>query len=150
MSRFKFHFEKKSSGLFGSILKGLGIAVGVLAIAAATVFTCGAGLAVAAGTATTFATAISAGGAAVGAAIGAAATVVTAVTGISAAGAAATALVVGSALVGTAATIATLGAVQEVRYAVSRAFAKVELNGRKTECPGGYYIEESSDSRRLV
>jgi len=29
-------------------------------------------------------------------------------------------------------------------------FAKVELNGRKTECPSGYYIEESDDSRKLT
>lgn len=110
LSRFKFQFEKKSSGLFGSILKGLAIAVGVVAIAAATVFTCGAAGAVLAGA--TLAGAISAGGAAVGAALGIAAGTIGAITGIAAGSmAAGAALVVGTVAVGTAATIAALGAV---------------------------------------
>jgi hypothetical protein len=141
LSRFQFKFEKKHSSLFGSILKGVAIGIGVVALAAATVFTCGAAGAIVAGA--TLAASVAAGAAAVGTALAAVAGVV----GVSAAMAAV--VVTGGVAVGTAATLATLGAVQELRYGLGRTFAKVELNGRKTECPSGYEIKESSESRLL-
>ena len=64
LSRYSFHFKKKSSGLFGKILKGIAAGVGVVAIAAACVFTAGAGAAVLAGA--SLSGAITAGSTAIG------------------------------------------------------------------------------------
>jgi hypothetical protein len=144
ITRYQFRFKKKSSGLWGSILKGALIAAAVVTVAAAVVFTCGAaGVAVGAGA--TVAGAVSAG---VGAITGAAGTIAGAVglglTGVAAAGA-----IAGAAVVGTAATIATLGAIQEVRYISSRTFSKKELKGRNTRCPSGYKIVETDESRLI-
>ena len=165
LSRYSFKFEKKHSGLFGSILKGVLIGVGVVALAAATVFTCGAAGAIVAGA--TLAAAASAGA---GAVVAAAAAVGSVVAGASIAAAAAAAgtttaaiiaagtavsatigaIAIGAvATVGVAATIATLGAIQEVRYGVGRIFAKKKLDGRNTKCPSGYKIVETDDSRKL-
>jgi hypothetical protein len=166
LSRYSFKFEPKHSGLFGSILKGIAIGVGVVALAAATVFTCGAAGAIIAGA--TLAGAVSAGAGAVvtvAAAVGsvvagssiaaAAATAGTTVAAMAAAGTAVSAtigaIVIGAAAtVGVAATIATLGAIQEVRYGVGRIFVKKKLDGRNTKCPSGYKIVEVDDSRKLV
>ena len=143
LSRFQFKFERKHSSLFGSILKGVAIGIGVVALAAATVFTCGAvGAAVAAGA--TLASTVAAGASAVGVALAGVAGAV----GVSSAVAAIA--ITGTVAVGTASTLATLGAIQELRYGLGRTFNKVELNGRKTECPSGYEIEESSESRLLT
>jgi hypothetical protein len=149
ISRYSFKFEKKSSGLFGSILTGVLIGVGVVALAAATVFTAGAAGAIVGGA--SLAAAASAGASAVGVAVGTAAGLIGAATGIGlgtfAAGSAA---VLATVAVGTAATIATLGAIQEVRYMVGRAFAKKKLDGRNTVCPSGYKIVETDESRKLT
>jgi len=146
--RYTFKFEKKHSGLFGSILTGLAIAVGVVALVAATIFTCGAAGAVAAGTAASIGGAISAGALAVAAAAGVAAATVGIGAGVSFA--AASAIMAGAVVAGTALTIATLGAIQEVRYGIGRMFAKCSLNGRATQCPSGYRIVETDDSRQLT
>lgn len=149
LNRYSFEFKKKSSSLWGSILKGVAIGVGIVALAAATVFTCGAAGAIAAGA--TLAAAATAGATTVAAAAGVVAGTIATITGISAATAAAgAALIVGTVAVGTAATIATLGAIQEVRYAVGRTFAKKKLEGRNTRCPSGYKIVETNNSRKLT
>jgi len=135
--------------LFGSIFKGVLIGVGVVALAAATVFTCGAAGAIAAGA--TLAAAASAGASAVAVAVGTAAGLIAGVTGIGLGSLAlGSAAVVATVTVGTAATIATLGTIQEVRYAIGRAFAKKKLNGRNTQCPSGYKIVETDESRLLT
>ena len=153
LKRYSFKFEKKRSGLFGSILKGMAIAVGVVAIAAATVFTAGAAGAIIAGTATTLAGAMSAGISAVAVAAGVGGMVVGATAvGAMSAGALAgigIATLAGVAAVGTAVSIAALGAVQDIRYGVNRMFSKCSLNGRNTQCPSGYKIVENDDSRHL-
>jgi len=59
-------------------------------------------------------------------------------------------IVTAAAVVGTAATMATLGVIDEVRYAVSRTFTKIKLDGRNTECPSGYNMDETEDSRKLT
>ncbi|MBR2247237.1 MAG: hypothetical protein IJ880_09465 [Bacilli bacterium] len=149
LSRYSFQFEKKKSSLFGSILKGVAIGVGIVALAAATVFTCGAAGAIAAGA--TLAAAATAGATAVATVAGVVAGTIAAVTGISAATlAAGSTLIVGTVAVGTAATIAALGAVQEIRYGVGRIFAKKKLDGRNTKCPSGYKIVETDESRKVV
>jgi len=55
-----------------------------------------------------------------------------------------------AATVGVAATITALGAIQEVRYGIGRAFAKKKLEGRNTKCPSGYKIVENDESRLLT
>ena len=149
LSRYSFRFEKKHSGLFGSILSGIAIGIGVVALAAATVFTAGAAGAIAAGA--TLAAAAASGASAVATAVGLAAGVIGATVGIGAATlAASSALVVGTVAVATAATIATLGAIQEIRYGTGRLFAKKKLDGRNTQCPSGYKIVETDESRKLT
>jgi len=59
------------------------------------------------------------------------------------------AIVAGAAVAGTAATMATIGAIQEARYALGRAFSKVEMHGRSTKAPSGYKIVETDESRLL-
>jgi hypothetical protein len=59
-------------------------------------------------------------------------------------------LIVGTAAAITATTIGVLGAIQETRYGIGRVFAKKELKGRNTECPSGYKIVETEDSRKLT
>lgn len=144
ITRYQFKFEKKKSGLWGSILKGVLIAAAVVAVAAVTVFTCGAAGAVLAGTAT-IGGAVSAGAAAIGTVVGTVAGTVGLGTGF----VAASGIITGAAIVGTAATIATLGTIQEIRYAVGRTFAKKKLEGRNTKCPSGYKIVETEESRLL-
>ena len=149
VSRYSFHFKKKRSGLFGSILGAMAIAVGIVALAAATVFTCGAAGAIAAGVA--LSSAVAAGAAAVGTAAAVVAGAIGAITGITAASlAVGSALIVGTAVVVTAASLAVLGTIQEIRYGVGRLFAKKKLDGRNTKCPSGYTIEEDDESRKLT
>lgn len=144
LSRYSFHFKKKSSGLFGKILKSIAVGVGVVAIAAACVFTAGAGAAVLAGA--SLSGAITAGSAAIGGilvAAGAAGVGIGTTLGIAGATAAGTGLAVG-------ATLATLGVIQEVRYGTNRIFSKKKLDGRNTKCPKGYKIVENDESRKLT
>lgn len=145
--RYSFHFKKKHSGLFSSILKGALIGVAVVGLAAATVFTAGAAGAVIAGA--TLSGAITAGTTALGGvlvAAGAATTglgLATGVVGASAIIAAGTGVVAGV-------TIGALGIIQETRYATNRMFEKTTLNGRSTSCPSGYKIVEDDESRQLT
>ena len=144
--RYSFHFEKKHSGLFSSILKGFAIGVAIVGLAAATVFTCGAAGAIVAGA--TLAGAISSG-------VGALGTVL-AVTGATAALAGAvgavgaTAIVAGT--VGTVVAASILGAAvnQEIINSIKQTFAVKKLDGRNTECPSGYKIVEDDESRTIT
>ena len=151
LSRYQFKFKKKSSSLFGGILKGMAIAVGVVALAAATVFTAGAAGALAAGA--TIAGAASAGVSSLAMAAGIGGVVVgaAAVETMSAAALVGigTATVAGAAAVTTGAVMALAGGVQETRYAIGRLFAKKKLDGRNTKAPSGYKIVETEDSRKL-
>ena len=150
LSRYKFKFEKKKSGLFKSILTGVAIAAAVVVVAAATVFTCGAaGAALAAGAATSgvIGGAVTAGAAAIGTVCG----TIGAAVGLGSIGVAATAgIIAGATIVGTAVTMATLGVIQEVRYGAQRLFATKKLDGRNTKCPSGYKIVETDESRKLT
>ena len=149
LRRYTFYFKKKHSGLFGSILKGMAIGIGVVALAAAVVFVPGAVGAIAAGS--SIGTAVSAGAATVATAIGTAAGFISGVTGIGLGSLAlGSAAIVTTVAVGTAATIGVLGAIQEVRYGVGRVFAKKKLDGRNTKCPSGYKIVETDESRKLT
>lgn len=146
LKRYSFEFKQKSSALFGKILKAVAIGVGVVALAATTVFTAGAAAAIVGGAtaiagATAGATTIStiagtiAGTVGLGVGLGTVGTI---------------AVVAGA--VGAAAGIVTAaaGGIQELRYGVASMFAKKTLNGRKTQAPSGYKIVETSDSRKLT
>ena len=150
LSRYKFKFEKKKSGLFKSILTGVAIAAAVVTVAAATVFTCGAaGAVLGAGAAASGVVggAVAAGAAAIGTVCG----TIGAAVGLGAIGVAATAgIIAGATIVGTAVTMATLGAIQEVRYGAQRLFTTKKLDGRNTKCPSGYKIVETDESRKLT
>lgn len=172
LNRYSFTLEKKSSSLFSKILKATAITVGVCALAAACVFTAGAAAAAAAGA--TLASSVAAGAAALasvataiagfvgvagvaaavaGTAAGAAAVAAGAAV-ISAGAAIATSLAIIGVATGVVATsvavsMASAGVAQEVRYALSRAHSKVELKGKNTEIPSGYYRKETDDSRKL-
>jgi hypothetical protein len=131
----------------------IGIAVGACVLAAATIVTCG-GFAVAAGVAAgAVATAGAAGGVAGAiaggvAALGVVVGTIGSVVGLS--GAIAGAVIAGTIVAGTAVTIATLGAIQEIRYGIGRMFAVKKLEGRNTRCPSGYEIVETDKSRKLT
>ena len=151
LSRYQFKFKKKSSSLFGSILKGMTIAVGVVALAAATVFTAGAAGALVAGA--TVAGAASAGVSALAVAAGVGGVVVGAAAVETMTAAAlvgiGTATIAGAAAVATGTVMALAGGVQETRYAIGRLFAKKKLDGRNTKTPSGYKIVETDESRKL-
>lgn len=146
LNRYSFEFKKKSSSLFGKILKAVAIGVGVVALATATVFTAGAAGALVAGA--TMAGAVTAGASTVGTIAGTIAGTI----GLGASLGTAGTLAVGAGAVGAAAglSVATAGGIQELRYGVASIFAKKTLNGRATQAPSGYKIQETSDSRRLV
>ena len=147
LSRYSFHFKKKSSGLFGKILKGIAIGVGVVAVAAACVFL-GAGVgAIAAGA--TLVGGITAGSAAIGGILVAAGATTTGL-GLSLGIAGATAAIAAGTGLAVGATLATLGVIQEVRYGTNRIFSKKKLDGRNTKCPKGYKIVENDESRKLT
>ena len=139
LTRYSFKFKKKSSGLFGKILKGVAIGVGVVALAAATVVTAGGAL----GAAGIIAGGAMAGTAAVTTAAGAIAGVV-GLTGVAAVGA-----VTAAVGVAVGAGIAIAGGIQELRYGVASIFAKKKLDGRNTQPPAGYKLVETDDSRKL-
>lgn len=146
LNRYSFEFKKKSSSLFGKILKAVAIGVGVVALAAATVFTAGAAAAVAAGT--TMAGAVTAGASTLGTIAGTIAGTVGLGAGLGTAGT----LAVGAGAVGAAAgiSVATAGGIQELRYGIASIFAKKTLNGRATQAPSGYKIAETESSRKLT
>ena len=109
----------------------MAIGIGVVALAAATVFTCGAAGAIAAGA--SIGAAASAGVASIATAIGTAAGFIAGATGIGLGSLAlGSAAIITTVAVGTAATIGVLGAIQEVRYSIGRDFAKKKLDGRNT------------------
>ena len=146
LNRYSFEFKKKSSSLFGKILKAVAIGVGVVALAAATVFTAGATAAVAAGA--TMAGAVTAGASTLGTIAGTIAGTVGLGAGLGTAGT----LAVGAGTVGAAAglSVATAGGIQELRYGIASIFAKKTLNGRATQAPSGYKIAETESSRKLT
>lgn len=146
LNRYSFEFKKKSSSLFGKILKAVAIGVGVVALAAATVFTAGAAAAVAAGA--TMAGAVTAGASTLGTIAGTIAGTVGLGAGLGTAGT----LAVGAGAVGAAAglSVATAGGIQELRYGIASIFAKKTLNGRATQAPSGYKIAETESSRKLT
>ena len=146
LNRYSFEFKKKSSSLFGKILKAVAIGVGVVALAAATEFTAGAAAAVAAGA--TMAGAVTAGATTLGTIAGTIAGTVGLGAGLGTAGT----LAVGAGAVGAAAglSVATAGGIQELRYGVASIFAKKTLNGRATQAPSGYKIVETESSRKLT
>ena len=142
LHRYSFHFKKKHSGLFSSILKGVVIGVAVVGLAAATVFTAGAVGAAVAGA--SLAGAVSAGaGAVVSAAAAVGATV-----GL--AGAAASVAVSTAVPVATALVMTSIAVAQEIRYGFNRVFATKKLDGRNTTCPSGYKIVEDDESRTIT
>lgn len=146
LNRYSFEFKKKSSSLFGKILKAVAIGVGVVALAAATVFTAGAAAAVAAGA--TMAGAVTVGASTLGTIAGTIAGTVGLGAGLGTAGT----LAVGAGAVGAAAglSVATAGGIQELRYGIASIFAKKTLNGRATQAPSGYKIAETESSRKLT
>ena len=146
LSRYSFEFKKKSSSLFGKILKAVAIGVGVVALAAATVFTAGAATAVVGGA--TMAGAVTAGATTLGTIAGTIAGTVGLSAGLGTVGT----LAVGAGAVGAAAglSVATAGGIQELRYGVASIFAKKTLNGRATQAPSGYKIVETESSRKLT
>lgn len=146
LSRYQFKFQKKSSNLWGKIAKVAGIAVGVVALAAATVFTAGAATAVVAGTAVTVSGAAAAGATALGTVAG----TIAAATGLGSLGAAlGTTVLVGGAVALPTAALAVAGTIQETRYALSSIFVKKKLDGRNTQVPSGYKLVETEESRKL-
>ena len=146
LSRYSFEFKKKSSSLFGKILKAVAIGVGVVALAAATVFTAGAATAIVGGA--TMAGAVTAGATTLGTIAGTIAGTVGLSAGLGTVGT----LAVGAGAVGAAAGLsaATAGGIQELRYGVASIFAKKTLNGRATQAPSGYKIVETESSRKLT
>ena len=119
-----------------------GIAVGVVALAAATVFTAGAATAVVAGTAVTVSGAAAAGATALGTVAG----TIAAATGLGSLG---TTVLVGGAVALPTAALAVAGTIQETRYALSSIFVKKKLDGRNTQVSSGYKLVETEESRKL-
>lgn len=146
LNRYSFEFKKKSSSLFGKILKAVAIGVGVVALATATVFTAGAATAVVAGA--TMAGAVTAGATTLGTIAGTIAGTVGLSAGLGTVGT----LAVGAGAVGAAAglSVATAGSIQELRYGIASIFAKKTLNGRAIQAPSGYKIVETESSRKLT
>ena len=140
LSRYSFKFKKKSSSLWSKIGKIGLITAGVVALAAATVFTAGAAGAAIAGT--SLAGSITAGGAALGSVIGVGASAslgtVLGTTGLIVAGAATTGSVV----------TATMATINTAKYGI-QSWQKKKLDGRNTKCPSGYKIVETDESRQL-
>ena len=145
LSRYKFRFKKKSSGLWGSIGKAFAIAAGVVALGAATIFTAGAAGALVAGA--SLAGAVTAGSATLGGvlvAAGAATTGLGLATGI--AGASAIIAVGAGAAAGLVTAAIATG--QEIKYGI-QSWQRKKLDGRNTKCPSGYKIVELDESRQL-
>lgn len=145
LSRYKFRFKKKSSGLWGSIGKAFAIAAGVVALGAATIFTAGAAGALVAGA--SLAGAVTAGSTALGGvlvAAGAATTGLGLATGV--AGASAIIAVGAGAAAGLVTAAIATG--QTIKYGI-QSWQRKKLDGRNTKCPSGYKIVELDESRQL-
>lgn len=145
LSRYKFRFKKKSSGLWGSIGKAFAIVAGVVALGAATIFTAGAAGALVAGA--SLAGAVTAGSTALGGvlvAAGAATTGLGLATGV--AGASAVIAVGAGAAAGLVTAAIATG--QEITYGI-QSWQRKKLDGRNTKCPSGYKIVELDESRQL-
>lgn len=125
LSRYKFRFKKKSSGLWGSIGKAFAIAVGVAGAVLAGVVTAGSatlgGVLIAASAATTGVT-----------------TGIVGASAIMAVGAGAAAGLV----------TAAIATGQEIKYGI-QSWQRKKLDGRNTKCPSGYKIVELDESRQL-
>lgn len=145
LSRYTFKFKKKSSSLWSKIGKIGLITAGVVALAAATVFTAGAAGAAIAGA--SLAGSITAGSAAVGSvlvAAGAATTGLGLATGI----AGSTAIIAAGAGVVASGITAAIATVNTAKYGI-QSWQKKKLDGRNTKCPSGYKIVETDESREL-
>lgn len=133
LSRYKFKFKKKSSSIWKKIGMIVGAVVAVAAIVVASVFTFGA---------------------AAGGAIPLVGAVGSAILGSTAAAGAAAALgsaiIIGGAAAAGGLVGTMIGGFSEMGLAIQRVGKKVEYNGRKTEVPNGYKVEELSDSRTLT
>ena len=124
LKRYSFRFKKKSSGIWSSIGKVMGIAALVVGTIAVGIVTAGGGFAAAAAAYGTIAAAT------------ATATVAAAVAG--------------TAALAAGAVTAVVATVQEVGLAVARIGEKKRLNGKNTVAPSGYKIVETDDSRQLT
>ena len=133
LKRYTFRFKKKSSGLWGSIGKIMGVAALVVGVAAVGLYSGGAG----------FMFAGKFGGliTSIGGLIGGSASIAAITVGAAAAAAA-----------GVAAGVVTtaVAATQELGQAVSRIGTKKRLNGKNTKAPSGYKIVEEGESRKLT
>lgn len=136
LSRYKFQFKKKKSGMWSNVLK-IGAIVGAVAgLAVATVFTLGAA-GVIAGTIGAVATASAT---AMGAGIAGTIVLGTTLT----VGATAAGMIVGS-------VAGTIGAgLEDLTLNVQRLGQKKKYNGRETKTPDGYEKVEDSNSRQLT
>ena len=139
LTRYQYKLKKKKIRLFKKILKAIAIGIGIVAVAAASIFTGGAALAGGVG----IVGAMNAGAAAIGTIAGTAA----GATGIGTAGTILVSAGVLGAAAGLGVTIA--GITQEIRYSVSRNFETVKIDGRNSSIPSGYTIEETEVSRKL-
>ena len=121
------------------------ITAGVVALAAATVFTAGAVGAAVGGA--SLAGSITAGSTAIGSILvsaGAATTTLGLTTGI----AGSTAIIAAGAGVVASGITAAVATIQTAKYTI-QSWTKKKLDGRNTKCPKGYKIEEVDDSRKL-
>ena len=128
LQRFSFELKRKSSSIWATIGTVVATVAAVAVMAAATVVTCG------------------------GAAIAAAAVAVVMSTAAMTAATISAIFVAGVAILAAAATatvMATVATTEELAYAIERAAANVELKGRATEIPSGYYRSEIDESRQL-
>lgn len=132
LSRYSFSFQKKKAGLGGKLLKAFAIGAIVGAMVVASMVTFGGGAVV--------------GGAILATGLMSASAIVTAPLVAVAVAMAASALVTAV----TAATLTSLATgVQTISLGIKRLTSNQIYNGWDTECPGGYYVEEKSTSRKL-
>lgn len=135
LSRYKFKFKKKSSGIWKSLLIAgaiagavCGVGVGVaIALTAAKIVTAGVIATIA--TSATSAFSLGSGFVCVGSTI-----------------------IISSAttMAGTMAIGGLIGGIQEIGYSIQRLGEKTKFNGRKTKTPDGYEKVEDSNSRQLT
>ena len=145
LSRYTFKFKKKSSSLWSKIGKIGLITAGVVALAAATVFTAGAVGAAVGGA--SLAGSITAGSTAIGSILVSAGTATTTL-GLTTGIAGSTAIIAAGAGVVASGITAAVATIQTAKYTI-QSWTKKKLDGRNTKCPKGYKIEEVDDSRKL-
>lgn len=145
LSRYTFKFKKKSSSLWSKIGKIGLITAGVVALAAATVFTAGAVGAAVAGA--SLAGAVTAGSTAIGSILVAAGTVTTTL-GLATGIAGSTAIIAAGAGVVASGITAAMATINTAKYGI-QSWQKKKLDGRNTKCPSGYKIVETDESRKL-